>query len=381
MKKYFAQAVFFVSFFGLGIVVQAQSPALAPPVLPPAPNAAALGQFGDVPVSLYTGTPTIDVPLYTIHTSHHTLPISLSYHGGGVRVDEEASWVGLGWNLNAGGVITRSMRGKDDFFGLGWGYAAPNAHPLPACDPANMYNGTAPGDLDYFCDGTQDSQPDVFYYNFQGHAGKFYMDQGSSFRTRVATKEDNLLITTTNGLSWKITTPDGYIYSFGKTEITHPIYKSVSATYSSAGVTQTSQSEQEYISSWYLTTITAPNGEQVNLEYETSSQLSYPLRNQSFRTGLIVDYGGTLPGKVDDWTSTVSRAYLHVTSPILSKISYKNGEIDFITDSRTDMVESIYGGPGGPKRIKGINIFSVNATHKKIIKQYDFIANYGGGLI
>lgn len=33
-------------------------------VLPPSPNAAALGHYGDVPVSLYTGLPSITVPLY-----------------------------------------------------------------------------------------------------------------------------------------------------------------------------------------------------------------------------------------------------------------------------------------------------------------------------
>lgn len=43
-------------------------------------------------------------------------PINLSYHSG-VSMDQEASWVGLGWNVNPG-VINRNMRGiPDDFNG------------------------------------------------------------------------------------------------------------------------------------------------------------------------------------------------------------------------------------------------------------------------
>src|SRR5205085_6383606 len=43
-------------------------------------------------------------------------PVNISYHSG-VTMDEEATWVGLGWNINAG-TINRNMRGlPDDFNG------------------------------------------------------------------------------------------------------------------------------------------------------------------------------------------------------------------------------------------------------------------------
>ena len=43
-------------------------------------------------------------------------PINIAYNAG-VTMDQEASWVGLGWNLNPG-VVSRSMRGiPDDFNG------------------------------------------------------------------------------------------------------------------------------------------------------------------------------------------------------------------------------------------------------------------------
>lgn len=78
------------------------------------PNAATLGEYGSVPVSMYTGIPEISIPVYTLSCGNHTLPLTLSYHGGGVRPDRHPGWVGLGWHLSSGGSITRIVRGQPD---------------------------------------------------------------------------------------------------------------------------------------------------------------------------------------------------------------------------------------------------------------------------
>jgi hypothetical protein len=80
-------------------------------VVSPTPNASAIARYSEWPVNLYTGLPTIDIPVYTFKSRDVSLPISISYHAGGNRVTEIASWVGLGWSLQGGGVITRSVRG------------------------------------------------------------------------------------------------------------------------------------------------------------------------------------------------------------------------------------------------------------------------------
>ena len=80
----------------------------------PSPEAYSMMQYEEIPVSLYTGIPDISVPLYNIRSNDWTLPIALSYHASGIKISQEASWVGLGWNLQAGGMISRSIRGKDD---------------------------------------------------------------------------------------------------------------------------------------------------------------------------------------------------------------------------------------------------------------------------
>ncbi len=101
------------SFAQGGSIADVQTPKL----VPPSPDAAALGKYGAIPVDKSTGIPQISIPLYEIKTPRFTLPISLSYHASGIKVDEIASWVGIGWALNAGGVITRSIVGSPDEWG------------------------------------------------------------------------------------------------------------------------------------------------------------------------------------------------------------------------------------------------------------------------
>lgn len=72
-----------------------------PVIVKPSPEAAALGKYGEIPVTLQTGTPNISIPIYEIKGKKLSLPISLSYHGSGFKVSEVSSCVGLGWTLNA----------------------------------------------------------------------------------------------------------------------------------------------------------------------------------------------------------------------------------------------------------------------------------------
>jgi hypothetical protein len=68
-------------------------------------------------VDAFSGDFTYNLPLIEVPGPHgSSYPISLSYHSG-VTPEEEASWVGYGWTLNAG-AINRSTRGlPDDYNG------------------------------------------------------------------------------------------------------------------------------------------------------------------------------------------------------------------------------------------------------------------------
>ncbi|MGV3638030.1 MAG: hypothetical protein ACO1NQ_10370, partial [Flavobacteriales bacterium] len=63
-------------------------------------------------VDLFTGDFSYNIPLLDVEG----YPVNLFYQGG-ITMDQEASWVGLGWNLNPG-AVNRNLRGlPDDFNG------------------------------------------------------------------------------------------------------------------------------------------------------------------------------------------------------------------------------------------------------------------------
>lgn len=63
-------------------------------------------------VDLFTGDFSYSIPLLDIDG----YPLAIGYNSG-ISMDQEASWVGLGWNINPG-AVTRNMRGlPDDFNG------------------------------------------------------------------------------------------------------------------------------------------------------------------------------------------------------------------------------------------------------------------------
>ena len=240
-------------------------------VIPPSPNAAALGKYGEIPVSLYTGTANINIPIYEIKANGLAVPVSLSYHPSGIRLDEESSWVGLGWVLNAGGVITRSVAGVNDD-DPSWGYLNTPGIPSRLMEYARpITGGDATTLTNYLLNATlnhTDPESDIYYFNFNGYSGKFVFDANgvpqtipySTLRIEANPHESPLT-------NFTVITEEGIKYKFGGTgyvEESRPEY----AKYDDAGafVSQT-KLHQYFNSAWYLREIKTPNGEIVTFTY------------------------------------------------------------------------------------------------------------------
>ena len=91
-----------------------QSEIIENPTIQP-PDVAAFQKVNFLPVNNYTGRVDISIPIFTIKTGNITVPISLSYNSSGVKVNDRGSSVGLNWSLNEGGVISKIVKGMEDF--------------------------------------------------------------------------------------------------------------------------------------------------------------------------------------------------------------------------------------------------------------------------
>ena len=102
-------------FAGLNLLTQTFYPTIALALTggPSQPEMQAFTPIGTTDmVDLSSGSFTYNIPLMDVEG----YPINLSYHSG-ITMDQEASWCGLGWNINPG-EINRQMRGiPDDFNG------------------------------------------------------------------------------------------------------------------------------------------------------------------------------------------------------------------------------------------------------------------------
>ncbi len=78
------------------------------------PAAAEFIKYERIPVSYFNGLPNIEIPIYKAVLGDLELPVSISYHASGILVGQHPTCVGLGWQLNAGGGITRVINGRQD---------------------------------------------------------------------------------------------------------------------------------------------------------------------------------------------------------------------------------------------------------------------------
>ncbi|SES20265.1 hypothetical protein [Pedobacter rhizosphaerae] len=165
-----------------------------PDQIPPSPMTMQFQKYGDYPVSQYTGIPDIRVPIYTIQEGDINIPIYLSFHASGLVLDEGLGFVGTGWTLQTGGLMSRTINGiPDDLVGI---------YPLLIPDFTWDYESRHAELKDTYENRLNDHELDLYSYNALGRSGKFlpsagYLDstiasQGNSFMLR----EDNIRLST-----------------------------------------------------------------------------------------------------------------------------------------------------------------------------------------
>lgn len=330
-------------------------------IAPESPQVSALGKYVDIPVGNFTGAANVSVPIYEINVGDLKFPISLSYHTSGIKVKEEASWVGLGWKLNAGGMITKIINGGDDdndivpgtystqdpplgFLHLDktliedkifddynqWKFFGRDLFPelitrsyltgnpvlmvdkyLDATPPTG--SGIHQLDLDFF--KKNDTEPDLYLYQIGNLSGKYmYGLDGEAHEIVV---NDVKIEKQSNGTTI-LTDPNGYKYNFSLKQFSVKSTKIIvdrgdyppppNPSFPNepiSSIIDTTLTNQSYLSGLYLTEITSPKGEEIKFFY---SSIQYSNANNPSKTIKRESFDGRLTPNIDISNNPISPA-------------------------------------------------------------------------
>ena len=388
---------------------------------PASPTSSALAKYAEIPISKYTGTANISVPIYTAVNEKQQLPISLSYHSNGNKVEDIASWVGLGWSLNAGGVITRIVRGlPDDAESVRWNNSfvgnAGYLHNSQFCqDLYNKHPEDYTGyELSQIRRNTSDPSPDLFIFNFDGYTGKFVFDENGDPQlfsesdleiihtttdeeidpTDVISADIGYTIPTIKGAitSFTIITPNGVRYVFDQKELTGTIAKHddfdettnysdcnppfVEPYTSSGNCENTNRVVNPAYTSWKLSKIYAPETP-LNIANDDPI-IETPLFEFTYENTFIYDNSQINIDNGPDCSNYHPISMGGLNNPLvlnlnktLTSIQWANGSIDFVADLDRD---DLYYHPGlqtDDEKSKGLTAIKIKNRAGNIIKRFE----------
>lgn len=353
-----------------------------PEYMPQAPMAQSIARAIDIPVNLYTGIPNITIPLYTIQVGDISVPITLSYQGGGIRPSQEATCVGLGWMLNAGGAITRTVKCADDFMEyqisgsqFEYGFLDKPEWPDLSVVDENYYTSfrRITHDGYYYWDHYlhTDSEADIFFYSLPTQSGKFSFKKDKSIV--YFDKSKNVKITPSFGVSprpyFYAVDAQGTGYCFEEKERTY-VYsgrglKNVNTTSGGVDVIYDSGAfgvdyfnlVADYTSTWYLTRMISATNDTVDFEYEDESfhlPLQESCRYQKKTSGAY----GFDSGEGDGPKYSISKT--NVESKRLIKIKWRGGSVEFkYGTARSDLYRPT-DMSGDPKPLTSVTVRDMN---------------------
>lgn len=314
-----------------------------PNIVPPSPEAAALGTFTEVPVSHYTGLPNISVPIYTIQEGGVSIPISLSYHARGVQVSQTAPRTGMGWSLSYGGSLSRQTRGKAD-------ESAVNGYLLNRLDFLNFssdLNTRASVDTKEDSDPSYDFYPDQFNFSAGSAGGKFILDYDTAQPLLQSFGDVTITYTREFGTTGRIDAfvvidAQGNTYYFGKSkdnQRTAQDYQDsngYTVDYFGNQVQTGGGGSFSAYSAWKLMDIETVNGDLISYHYdlETSGAIywrkSYD-KHASGGPGITNSVANI--DKIESISTSVSKTYNYEKH--LSKIVFSEGRDSIVFKAQT----------------------------------------------
>jgi len=243
-------------------------------VIPPSPQTAEFEKYIKYNVSLATGVPEISIPLYTIHLKGLDVPVSLSYHASGIKYHQDNGDVGVGWVLNPGYRISRTIYGlPDDWYSM----------PPDLGDSASLHSGIGLDEdkfysqfidtnatlsqiphMEDFHNHHLDGEYDLFNYSLPSMSGSFLIMDRANKIVQMMDKS-NVSVNYSKGLSvnsaaygilnYDVLDDKGNKYLFGE------------HSSSDQNVYETPPTTTSLVNSWAMTKIITAFGDQLNFKY------------------------------------------------------------------------------------------------------------------
>ncbi|WP_276733714.1 hypothetical protein, partial [Chryseobacterium carnipullorum] len=272
-------------------------------------------RYGNIPIKKNVGELDLSIPLLSVSTqSGNDINLGISYNASGFIPNKNAGTIGFNWELTAGGLITREVRGEaDDQMGspqtidsygsmrhfehgliAGIKQFGTNISLLPTDNDILGYNNSK---MTVALDDTFpttyyearfngypnnnstrfETTPDIFSFNFNGISGKFFM--ASNGNIEVTTAEPHFLkvdVTNLNSQPYtarciprynseiKITDEKGNEYYFGgeSKNLEYSVFLG-----SNGNGNENSTDNVPVINAWKLTKMIFPNGEVIKYNY------------------------------------------------------------------------------------------------------------------
>lgn len=248
-----------------------------PEILGPSPDVAALSKGAELSSTPHTGGPNASIPVYTLKMKGFSYPLSINYSSNGFKPEEVPSRVGINWSFNAGGSVSRIVKGKPDDF-----CTPPSPHLTESQILA--YNQ----DAYYYLQNLEDqgsyvdAQPDEYRYNVNGLSGKFIIQRDG---TILQLPHNNVKITVIKSLGAVtdiyITDGNGVKYTFGESMIEQTLEHNLVNNF---------LQKQFITTAWMLTRITLTNGDYLTFSYGSLDHYVKSGVMESVRAGIVGEY-------------------------------------------------------------------------------------------
>ncbi len=331
-------------------------------VMQPSPTSQEFDKYINQEVSLYNGIPEIKIPLYTIQIGKMEVPIELKYHASGIKFGQASGEVGVGWVLDPGYRISRTMHGRpDEYFQMPQNMDT--VFTISGQYQKDSYLAKFGRDnemeLPYTPD-TFDGEYDMFTYSLSSSGGTFLITDRQQRKIKTSNTGLDTITYTQNAqgmiTNFDIVDGNGVSYRIGK-ELTSAnlVYERNLGAIFSKGITPTS---------WMLTDMVDPFGQYIRFHYK-NFQENNSITAKSLYTVATVEYGESScsPYTGNGTLNSIPQSTYEIQR--LTDIMTENEIVRFYRQSNPGMLDSIVVTlPNGKRLKKFVFNYFTNALHR-----------------